>query len=479
MRRSIMRVLNKAMPLLMVLSLVAACAPAATPTPTPKPTPTSPPSPTPVPPTPTPVPPTPTPVPPTPTPVKEVTIRVAFWELFGLIEPRVQAAVDLFNKEYPHIKVEFVINPDAFAHTQAMLTQIAAGEPPDVMWLGEAAVWSFAARGALTDLTPYLERDNIDTSIWYPAIEGVRYQGKYYIIPETISPIMVFYNKDMYDAAGLEYPITEPTDDWSLDTLLQNAEKITQVGPDGRVEVFGMDPWTIWFQWIPTIWTFGGGVINKDQTKSRLDEPVAKEAMQVIVDTMLTEPIVAPSSTALAEMGVTLLDLLLTQKCAHLVAGNWAPGLFTNPETKEPLINWGLAPFPVKKEFATPFLFTGWTIPAGAQHPDEAWEFIKFLTTNVDAQNEIAVRGLGIPALIEAAQMGLYLQPYEPKDHITIWAHSLARGRSLPYHPQWTQTIEGVVTEEFSLMFVGEKSVDEAMDDAARRMNEVLAQPLE
>lgn len=470
-RNSFMKVLSKAIPLLLVLILIAGCAPAATPTPTPKPTPTS------VPPTPTPVPPTPTPVPPTPTPVEEVTIRVAFWELFGLIEPRVQAAVDLFNKEYPHINVEFVIHPDAFAHIEAMLTQIAAGEPPDVMWLGETAVWSFAARGALLDLTPYLETDNVDTSIWYPAVEGARYKGKYYVIPESAGPLMVFYNKDMYDAAGLAYPIAEPTDDWTWDTFLANAEKITQVGPDGRVEVFGMDPWTIWFQWIPAIWTFGGDVISEDLTKSRLDEPAAKEAMRTIVDTMLTEPIVAPSATAFAEMGVTLLDLLLTQKCAHLAAGNWAPGLFTNPETREPVVNWGLAPLPVKEEFATPLLFTGWTIPADAEHPDEAWEFIKFLTTNVDAQNEIARRGLGIPALVEAAQMGLYLQPYEPKENALIWDHSLARGRALPYHPQWTRTIEGVVTEEFSLMFVGDKPVEEAMDDAARRMAEELAVP--
>jgi multiple sugar transport system substrate-binding protein len=430
---------------------------------------------------PTPVPPSAVPSAPTPTeaPPEEVTIRVAFWELAGLIEPRVQAAVDLFNQEHPNIHVEFVINPDAFAHTQAMLTMIAGGEPPDVMWLGEAAVWSFAARGALLDMTPYLERDNIDTSIWYPAIESARYHGGYYVIPEATGSVMIFYNRDMYDAAGLAYPITAPTDDWAWDTFMQNAQRLTQVGPDGRTQVFGMDPWTIWFQWIPAIWTFGGDVISEDLTQSRLDEPAAREAMQAIVDTMLGDPQIAPSGATFTEMGVTLLDLLLQNKVAHLAAGNWAPGLFTNPQTMEPVFNWGVAPLPVEQEFATPLLFTGWTIPAGSQHPDAAWEFVRFLTTSVEAQNEIARRGLGIPALIEAAQMGEWLQPYEPAENALIWNNSMARGRGLPFHPQWTQTIEGVVTEEFGLMFAGEKSVDQAMEDAARRMNEVLAQPLQ
>jgi hypothetical protein len=62
---------------------------------------------------------------------------------------------------------------------------------------------------------------------------------------------------------------------------------------------------------------------------------------------------------------------------------------------------------------------------------------------------------------------------------LEIWQHSIARARSIPMHRQWTRTVEGVVTEEFTLMYVGEKSVDEAMDDAARRMNEVLAEPIE
>lgn len=465
-RNSFMKVLSKVLPFLIVLSLVAGCAPAATPTPTPKPSPT-------------PVPPTPTPLPPTPTPVEEVTIRLAFWELFGIIEPRMQAAIDRFNETYPHITVEFVISPEAFTHRDTMLTMIAAGAPSDVVWMGDSAIWDFAARGALLDLTSYMDRDGIDGSMFVPTAEDARYEGKYYALPDHGGPLMVFYNKDMYDTAGLPYPITKPTDEWTWDTFLANAEKITQVGPDGRVEAFGMDPWTIWFHWIPTIWTFGGDVINEDRTQSRLDEPEAKAAMQTIVDTMLTEPIVAPSATAFAEMGIDLLTLLLTQKCAHLGAGAWGPSLFTNPETREPAINWGLAPYPTEVEPATIMGFVGWAIPAGTKHPDAAWELLKFLATDLEAQRDVARRGIGIGGLLEAVAMGDYMMPYEPPEDLEIWQHSIQRARGIPYHPQWTRTIEGVVTEEFSLMFVGEKSVDEAMDDAARRMNEVLAQPLE
>jgi len=401
---------------------------------------------------------------------------MVFWELFGIVEPMMRSIADRFEAEHPNIHVNLVVMPDPPTLYETVLTQIAGGAPPDVIWLGEVTVWPFAARGALLDLTPYLERDNIDTSIWYAAgIEDLRYQGKIYAIPAYIGPMMVFYNKDMYDEAGLPYPIKEPTDDWSWDQFMQNAERLTQVGPEGRVEVFGMDPWTHWLQYIPTIWTFGGDIISEDRTKSRLDEPEAREALQALVDTMLTEPIVAPSPTALGELGVTLLDLLLTNKCAHLAAGTWAPALFTNPTTQEPVINWGLAPFPVKKEFATPVLFTAWAIPAGTDNPEEAWELVKFITTDVDAQNEAALKHLGIPTLIEAAEKGDYLLAYEPPEHALIWQHSLERARGLPYHPQWSRTLDGVVAEEFGLMFIGEKSVADATRDAAQRMNEELA----
>ncbi|NIM94793.1 MAG: extracellular solute-binding protein [Anaerolineales bacterium] len=423
--------------------------------------------------------PEPTEPPPTEEPPEEVTIRLAFWELFGIIEPRMQFDVDRFNEQFPHINVEFVIAPEAFTHSQNMLTMIAAGDPPDVMWMGDAAIWDFAARGGLMDLTPSMESDGVTGDMFVPTVEDARYEGKYYALPDHGGPLMVFYNKTMYDNAGLEYPIAEPTDEWTWDTYLSNAEKITQVGADGRVEVFGTESWNIWFHWIPTIWTFGGGVITEDRTTSRLDEPEAKEAMQTVVDTMLTEPIVGPALTSYAEMGTDLLTLLLTEKCAHLGAGAWGPSLFTNPETREPVIDWGLAPYPYQVQPETIMGFVGWTIPAETAHPEEAWELLKFLATDVEVQRDIAKRGIGIPGLLEAVAYGDWLMPYEPETDLEIWQHSILRARGIPYHVQWTQTIEGVVTEEFTLMYIGEKPVEEAMNDAAARMNEILAQPLE
>ena len=143
------------------------------------------------------------------------------------------------------------------------------------------------------------------------------------------------------------------------------------------------------------------------------------------------------------------------------------------------MINWGLAPYPTQIEPATIIGFVGWVIPAGTEHPEEAWELLKFLTTNLEAQRDVAQRGIGIPGLLEAVAMGDFIMPYEPETDLEIWQHSIARARSIPMHRQWTRTVEGVVTEEFTLMYVGEKTVDEAMDDAARRMNEVLAEPIE
>jgi multiple sugar transport system substrate-binding protein len=417
--------------------------------------------------------------PPTEAPPEPVTIRLAFWELFGIIEPRMQAAIDLFNEQYPHITVEFVIAPEAFAHSQNMLTMIAAGDTPDVMWMSDAWIWDYAARGALLDLTPYMERDGIEGSMFVPAVEDAKYEGKYYTLPDHGGPLMVYYNKDMYDNAGLAYPIEEPTDEWTWDTHLANAEKITQVGSDGRVEVFGTETWNLWFHWLPIIWTFGGDVITEDRTESRLDEPEAKEAMQTIIDMMFTEPIVAPSIMTYGELGTDLLTMLLTQKVAHLGAGAWGPSLFTDPATMESVINWGLAPYPTQVEPATLLSFVGWSIPAGTDHPEEAWELLKFLATDLEAQRDVAKRGIGIPGFLEAVAAGDFIMPYEPETDLQIWQHSIARAWSIPMHRQWSRTVEGVVTEEFGLMYVGEKSVDEAMDDAARRMNEVLAEPIE
>ena len=95
-----------------------------------------------------------------------------------------------------------------------ILTGIAAGHPPDVFLLDPSDVPTFADRGAVIDLTPYLARLGVDPARYDSTVLGMfRRNGAVYALPEGYTPLVVAYNKDLFDRANLPYP----TGDWTWD----------------------------------------------------------------------------------------------------------------------------------------------------------------------------------------------------------------------------------------------------------------------
>ena len=134
-------------------------------------------------------------------------ITFSFWGIPE--EVAVQEAItEEFNKEYPNIKVNLDHVSGAADFNTTILTRISGGTAPDVFYMGEVMVPIYADKGVVEDLLPYAEQDSLDLSdYWDGVLSPAGYHdGHLWAFAKDCTPYMIYYNKDMFDEAGVAYP---------------------------------------------------------------------------------------------------------------------------------------------------------------------------------------------------------------------------------------------------------------------------------
>jgi multiple sugar transport system substrate-binding protein len=138
-----------------------------------------------------------------------------------------QPALEALDEAHPEGDVALETVPQA-DFSQNLNAQIAAGTLPDVVRVPGLLVQQWLRQGAFLDLTDRLGDADLDD--FYPGpLEQFRWQDKLWGLPDTAAPELVFYNKAMFDAAGLAYP----TDDWTFEEMRRAAIQLT-LDADGR-----------------------------------------------------------------------------------------------------------------------------------------------------------------------------------------------------------------------------------------------------
>lgn len=307
-----------------------------------------------------------------------VTLSYIIWD--NIQAPAHEQMIAAFEAEHPNIKVELeVFSWDSY--WDKLNTALAGNDAYDVFWLNVSALSVRASKGSLLNLQPYMDADPIDFSAFPDyLVEAYQYQGDTYGIPKDIDTIALFYNKDLFDAAGVEYPNA----DWTWDDLYSAAAALT------TEDVWGFGH-QLWGQ--PDWWNFvyqnGGTLLNEDKTAVVLDEPAACDALKFLYS--FVEAGYAPDGSVLATSDPEM-QLFPGGKLAMFPDGSWMVSEFVNLD-----FNVGVAPLPMGKVRATNVHGLGNVVWSGTQHPDEAWEFVKFLGSDTAMQIQ-ADTGVVIPA---------------------------------------------------------------------------------
>jgi multiple sugar transport system substrate-binding protein len=340
--------------------------------------------------------------------------------------------IEQFEAANPDIQVQLepVGSGDYYAR---ILTQIAAGDPPDLLQIGDDAVPMFVDRGAFVPLDDFIGSETypLDTSIYLPGVlEPGRWNDAQYLLPKDFSPLAVYYNKKLFDEAGVPYPV----DGWTWDEFLATAQQLTETDAAGNTVQWGVQlpaAWTTGFEyWVAA----GGGKLISDDGAAFtgfMDSPEVQQAVQFYADLYNVHK-VAPLPADMNSFGGGNSEFD-NGTAAMRIFGRWPQGGMK----ENPNIDLGVVGMPVGGARANVLFWGGFGISALSENQEAAWRFLRFYTGKEGAE---VWKDWALPTVKEVADSsGLSTDPIEG-----VWLNELnyLAPRAYVYTPFWGQTAD-------------------------------------
>lgn len=382
--------------------------------------------------------------------------RVVSFMVFGDLAELAayQNLVDAFATQHPEIDLQLQHIPSQSEYRQRLAADFSGDAPPDVMLLNYRRFATFAAQGGLEPLGPYLARSAFiqEADFFKPTTEAFYLDGQLWCIPQNVSSLVVYYNRDLFDTAGLAYPAA----DWTHEDFLAAARALTRdLDGDGRIDQYGAGITPNLFRLAPFIWQNGGELVDDPSRPTRLtlDTPAALAAFQWFVDLQMQEHVVPDAVAEAAEEGETRFL-------------NGRLGMYFNSRRGVPTyrtitrFSWDVAPLPRGAQPAGILHSDGYCMAANTKNKEDAWTFIEFANSPA-GQELVAVSGRTVPSLLAIAESDAFLDPDQPPANSHIFIDTVPVIRRVPIMTTWAG-IEEAASKEIERAFYGQVSAEEA-----------------
>lgn len=416
-----------------------------------------------------------------------VTISFAGWGQVAEQEG-VLAAIAQFQTEMPNITVEWRHTPDTDYGT-VFLANIAAGTPPDTAFVGSDAYETYRQEGLLLDITDYLTNDPLLGAEGYflpqEAQRSADAEGHWHGIGSTWVAPHLFFNTDLLEAAGITPPGFGDDEIWDWDTFVANAKLLTLDSAGLHPDDEGFNPedvvqWGVSYPLVPNptyltaaVYSNGGKFIT-DEGLSGLDSPEAIQALQNLADLVHLHH-VAPPSSAIASLGMDNTQMLNSNRLAMAVDGSWALS-WINPSTMS--VPLGVGALPKMATTATYMQAHFHAALAATQHPDESWQWLRFLATPFYTEQFMKI-GLWLPSqTAQTTEEGLTswltegIHPDNYRQFVSEYLPKYGVATRIP--AGYVQANNDFITPAYQAIADGTPAAD-VMPEAVRQANEIIA----
>ena len=326
--------------------------------------------------------------------------------------PAYYSLVDRYETKFPNVDVELMeISGDIY---QKLLVMIAAGNAPDVMWMGQS-FQEFANRGVFLDLSDRVARD-IDLDNFTPkAVEWYRFEGRQYGIAQGLDTRFIVYNKDLFDKAGVAYP----KNGWKFDEFLAAAQKLTiDANGDGKPEQWG-------FQGDLDRALFRAEIISETGTGALCNSPEMLDFLHTNLDMAEKYKVSPTGKQTVNEAFDNLVSTFRQGRVAMMTMATWN---MADMQERCANMRWDIVTNPTIRQPGHWASSQAFVVSATTAHPEESWQLCKMflekeyqktkypvvLPSNIEAQKELQQVTGGKPPDITAMMMAsqsLYRMP--------------------------------------------------------------------
>lgn len=339
-------------------------------------------------------------------------------------------------------------------------TLYAANTPPEVFAIDAPLFKDWYYRDALRPLDEYIQKDaGLLDAIYPAALVAYKTDKGYYGLPRDFQTIVLFYNKDMFDKAGVKYPNA----DWTWEDLKAAAKKLTVKNSAGKIEQWGFSPdmWDIEPFMSSLVWSYGGEMLTPDFKRTALADNMAPWKL---VWSMIHEDKSIPDMDTQAQYGA---DMFFAGKAAMIPIGHWSV-----PEYATKTFAWDVAPLPKGPAGrATSLNSAGFVMAKNCANPDAGWKWIQFVLSK-EGQSKLAQLGFAVPARKEVSESAAFLQQSTKIDH-KLFLDAVQYAHQKPVfkgYDQWSSAFG----DAMSAIWKPAGNVETVLHDAAAAADKVL-----
>ncbi len=388
------------------------------------------------------------------------------WALWGSPEEVVshQRVADAFMAEHPEIVIEIWNQPwgDYFTKIQTLWASGDSASIPDIAFLWPTP--QYAAEGVLENLDPWIEKSGYDLSDYWPALlESAMLDGSVYGFPRDIGLEVLYYNTDMFDAAGQAYP----DDTWTWDDLTAAA---TALAVPGETYALGMEggKFQLW------VGQNGGSILDdmRNPSKCTLTDPAAIAGLQFFSGMM--ENGLAMRDADLGQAGGDA-GVFQSGQAAMIIQNSSRVGAFNAAG-----MNYDVAvvPLPEGGQRSGSAGGAAWVMSAGSDNKEAAWTFLSWLQSTDGGQAIYTAAGEIFPALRSTARSAAFLAQDAPPANrqAFLTEGDNAKVGRFGYFPEWGELDGSIISPGIQSIWSGDATVEAAAASICEQVDAFLAE---
>ena len=393
-----------------------------------------------------------------------------------------QTLVEAFEAANPAIDVRIAHVPNSGDFYARLATGFAAGNPPDVFLINYRRYGQFAARDVLTPVGPPLQAAGLDLAAYFPEpLAAFTRNGELVCLPQNLSSLVVYYNRDRFEQAGVPLPAAG----WGWDEFLAAAQALTEdTDGDGLTDLHGLGVENSLIRFAPFIWQAGGELVDDtdNPTTLTIDTPEARAAIQWFVDLSLVHKVVPTEPEVLA---LSDEDRFMAGTTAMLLQSRRVVPTLREIEG----FTWDIAPLPVGEEAAGILHSDAYCVAAASENPEAALAFVRW-AAGPEGQPIAAQSGRTVPSLVSVSESAAFLGPrggvatgtefdrFNPPASARVFLDTVPDIRRTPSISTWTEVEEAFDTT-LGRSFYGEIPIDEAIALAKARSEDAFRRAAE